>query len=155
ALLAESLPAEAVTVSGDVGDEGDVAEMFAATLARFGRLDAVVVNAGAWPPEDVPLHRMEPAQWAETVRTNLTGAFLCAREYFRYLERARPESASLVLVGSSAALFGEAGHADYAAAKAGMVYGLTRTLKNEIVSLVPRGRVNAVCPAWTRTAMAE
>jgi len=59
-----------------------------------------------------------------------------------------------VLVASTAALFGEAEHADYAAAKAAMAYGLTRSLKNEIVRLAPRGRVNCVCPGWTRTPMA-
>jgi NAD(P)-dependent dehydrogenase (short-subunit alcohol dehydrogenase family) len=60
-----------------------------------------------------------------------------------------------VLIGSTAAKFGEEGHADYAASKAGLVYGLTRTLKNEIVRLVPAGRVNCVCPGWTLTRMTE
>jgi NAD(P)-dependent dehydrogenase (short-subunit alcohol dehydrogenase family) len=64
------------------------------------------------------------------------------------------ESASIILVGSTAAIFGEADHADYSAAKAAMTYGLTRTLKNEIVRLAPRGRVNCVCPGWTDTPMA-
>lgn len=154
-LLAQSLPAETLAVQGDVGDEDDVAKFFARMLDHFGRLDAIVVNAGIWPPEDVPLHRMDVQQWRRTIDTNLTGAFLCAREYMRYLDKARPETASIVFVGSSAAMFGEAGHGDYAASKAGMVYGLTRTLKNEIVSLAPRGRVNAVCPAWTRSPMVE
>jgi 3-oxoacyl-[acyl-carrier protein] reductase len=62
---------------------------------------------------------------------------------------------SLVLVGSTAALFGEAGHADYAAAKAAIAYGFVRSLKNEIVRIAPRGRVNAVCPGWTATPMAR
>jgi 3-oxoacyl-[acyl-carrier protein] reductase len=60
-----------------------------------------------------------------------------------------------VLIGSTAAVFGEAGHADYAAAKAAMAWGLTRTLKNELSRLAPHtqdycgGRVNCVCPGWT------
>jgi 3-oxoacyl-[acyl-carrier protein] reductase len=57
-------------------------------------------------------------------------------------------------VASTAAIFGEADHADYAAAKAGMAFGLTRSLKNEIVRLAPLGRVNCVCPGWTLTPMA-
>jgi len=57
-------------------------------------------------------------------------------------------------VSSTAAVFGEANHADYAAAKAGMAYGLTHSLKNEIVRLAPLGRVNCVCPGWTDTPMA-
>ena len=60
-----------------------------------------------------------------------------------------------VLVGSTAAVFGEAGHADYAAAKAGMTYGLARSLKNEICRLAPRGRVNVVCPFCQRTLPVE
>jgi 3-oxoacyl-[acyl-carrier protein] reductase len=61
----------------------------------------------------------------------------------------------VILIGSTAAIFGEAGHADYAAAKAAMAFGLTRTLKNEIARLAPHtadycgGRVNCVCPGWT------
>src|SRR5581483_3178335 len=60
---------------------------------------------------------------------------------------------SLVLVGSTAGRFGEAGHADYAAAKAAVQAGLLLSLKNEIVRIAPRGRVNAVAPGWTYSPM--
>ena len=60
---------------------------------------------------------------------------------------------SLVLVGSTAGIFGEAGHADYAAAKSAVVYGLMLSLKNEVVRVAPRARVNAVCPGWIKTPM--
>ena len=56
-------------------------------------------------------------------------------------------------VGSTAAVFGEAGHADYAAAKSAIVGGLLLSLKNEIVRIAPGGRVNAVCPGWTVSPM--
>jgi len=56
---------------------------------------------------------------------------------------------NLVFVGSTAALFGEAGHADFAAARSGIVHGLLLSLKNEIVRIAPLGRVNVVCPGWT------
>ncbi len=137
----------------DLTVEQQVDELFAASLNRFGRLDVVVANAGIWPEEDVPIHRMSLERWNRTLAADLTSVFLCARAFFRVLERTRPESAALVIVGSTAAVFGEEGHADYAAAKAAITYGLTRTLKNEIVRLVPRGRVNAVCPGWTMTPM--
>jgi len=153
--LAVALPANAGAVQGDVGKQSDVARMFRDAYKAFGRLDGVVVNAGIWPPDATPIHTMDLAQWNQTIQTNLTGAFLCAREYFRHLKHAQPASASLVFIGSTAARFGEADHADYAASKAGMTYGLTRTLKNEIVKLVPTGRVNAVCPGWTLTRMTE
>jgi 3-oxoacyl-[acyl-carrier protein] reductase len=58
-----------------------------------------------------------------------------------------------VLVGSTAGIFGEAGHADYAAAKSAIIQGLLLSLKNEIVRIAPRGRVNAVCPGWTVSPM--
>ena len=58
-----------------------------------------------------------------------------------------------MLVGSTAGLFGEAGHADYAAAKAAIVSGLLPSLKNEVVRIAPRARVNAVCPGWTESPM--
>ena len=153
--LAQGLPAEALVVRADVGDETQVERMFHDVEEHFGAIDVVVANAGVWPPESTPIHRMTYAQWQSTVTTNLSGTFLCAREYFRYLERGRPEHASLVIVGSSAAIFGEADHADYTASKAGITHGLTKTLKNEIVDLVPLGRVNAVCPGWTLTRMTE
>ena len=60
---------------------------------------------------------------------------------------------SLVLVGSTAGLYGEAGHADYASAKSAIVRGLLLSLKNEIVRIAPLGRVNAVCPGWTVSPM--
>ena len=58
-----------------------------------------------------------------------------------------------MLVGSTAGVFGEAGHADYAAAKSAIVTGLLLSLKNEIVRITPAGRVNAVCPGWTVSPM--
>ena len=60
-----------------------------------------------------------------------------------------------MLIGSTAGIFGEAGHADYAAAKAGLIYGLARSLKNEICRLAPRGRVNVVCPGWMLTPLTQ
>jgi 3-oxoacyl-[acyl-carrier protein] reductase len=58
-----------------------------------------------------------------------------------------------VLVGSTAGVFGEAGHADYAAAKSAMIGGLLLSLKNEVVRVAPAARVNALCPGWTLSPM--
>lgn len=155
---AEQLRAElqvpAVTLPADLRDEGQVEHLFAAALREMQCIDVVVVNAGIWVSETVPLHEMTLAQWRATQDADLTSAFLTCRTFLRHLRDVPRETAAIVLIGSTAALFGEAGHADYATAKAAMVYGLTRTLKNEIVQLAPRGRVNCVCPGWTRTPMA-
>lgn len=152
--LVAELETPAVALGADLRDEGQVDELLRHALERFARLDALVVNAGIWIEEPAPLHRMSLAQWRETLESDLTSAFLTCRAFLRHLESAPRESASIVLVGSTAGLFGEAGHADYAAAKAGLAHGLTLSLKNEIVRLAPRGRVNCVCPGWVATPMA-
>jgi len=143
-----------VAVQTDLRDERQAERMFAEALSAFPRIDVLVVNAGIFKSESVLLHEMTAAQWRETLDADLNSAFLTCRGFLRHLADDPRESAAIVLVGSTAGLFGEAGHADYAAAKAAMVYGLTLSLKNEIVRLAPRGRVNCVCPGWTRTPMA-
>lgn len=149
-------PAESMTVGADLTDERQVERLWAEVQSRFGPVDVVVANAGIWPPEPVPLHRMSAAQWHRTISVDLTAVFFCMREFFRGLERSGgPADAAAVLVGSTAAIFGEAGHADYAAAKGAVVSGLLLSLKNEIVRLAPLGRVNAVCPGWTVTPMTD
>jgi 3-oxoacyl-[acyl-carrier protein] reductase len=155
AALAGELGGGALPLAADLRHEAEVEGLFAGALAACGRLDAVVVNAGIWVEEPVPLHRMSLAQWEATQAADLTSAFLTCRAFLRHLASAPRERASIVLVGSTAALFGEEGHADYSAAKAAMAYGLTLSLKNEIVRLAPRGRVNCVCPGWVETPMSE
>ncbi len=143
-----------VAVQADLREEPQVRELFAKGLEEFARIDTVVVNAGIFTSRSVPLCEMSLSQWRETLDADLTSAFLTCRGFLQHLASDKRESASIVLVASTAAIFGEAGHADYAAAKAAMAYGLTLSLKNEIVRLAPRGRVNCVCPGWTRTPMA-
>ncbi len=150
--LAADLGTEHIPVQADLTDEAAVDRMFAATLAAFGRLDAVVANAGIWVPNEVPLHRMSLAQWQGTFATDLTSIFFTCRGYLRHVAEVARDAASIVMVGSTAALFGEENHADYASSKAALA-GLTLTLKNEIVRLAPRGRVNLVCPGWVATPM--
>lgn len=152
--LAEEFADRCDVVQADLREETQVDALFARVAQAVGRIDAVVVNAGIWNSAPAPLYEMTPAQWRLTLDADLTGAFLTCRAYLRHLAAEPRDEASIVLVGSTAALFGEADHADYAAAKAGLVYGLTLSLKNEIVRLAPRGRVNCVCPGWTDTPMA-
>jgi 3-oxoacyl-[acyl-carrier protein] reductase len=107
--------------------------------------------AGVWPAEDVPLWELPLDRWQSTLAANLTATFLTARAFLR--EVARNGHGSLVLVGSTAGLFGEAGHADYAAAKSAILHGLLLSLKNEVVRVAPAARVNAVAPGWTASPM--
>jgi 3-oxoacyl-[acyl-carrier protein] reductase len=133
-------------VQADLTVEAQVERLF----ESVGSLDVCVAVAGAWPSEDVPLWQLPLERWEATVRVNLIASFLTARGFLRSVERTG--HGSLVLVGSTAGLFGEAGHADYAAAKAGLV-GLLLSAKNEIARIAPRGRVNAVFPGWTESTM--
>ncbi len=153
--LGTSLSTDAVALRADLREETQVDRIFAQSIKAMGNLDGVVVNAGIWPEPDQALHEMSLQRWHATMEADLTSVFLTCRAYMRHVADTRPARASIVLIGSTAAMVGEAGHADYAAAKAAMTYGLTRTLKNEIVGLCAGGRVNCVCPGWTDTPMSS
>jgi 3-oxoacyl-[acyl-carrier protein] reductase len=135
----------------DLGREDEAEALFAQAERALGGLDVCVAVAGAWPEEDVPVWRLPLERWEQTLRENLTVTFLTARGFLRGVERTG--HGSLVLVGSTAGLFGEAGHADYAAAKSALLHGFLLSLKNEIVRVAPLGRVNAVAPGWTESPM--
>ncbi|KAH8999626.1 NAD-P-binding protein [Lactarius hatsudake] len=155
-------------IQADLSHEAQVQALFARPgNTRWGEVEIAVINHGAYPWADVPLKDMPIEQWERTFSDNLTSAFLVAREYLRGLERgvrgAGPkmettgfgDRAAIVFVGSTAGKCGEAMHADYAASKSGIMYGLTLSLKNEIVQVAPRARVNCVAPAWVRTPTAS
>jgi 3-oxoacyl-[acyl-carrier protein] reductase len=145
--------AESIVVAADLTKESQVTKLFARAVNQFGRVDTLAANAGSWETRDVPLHRLPLKQWRTTLDGVLTSTFLCVRDFFRLV--AKQKCGNAVLIGSTAAVFGEAGHADYAAAKAAIAFGLTRTLKNELSRLAPHtrnycgGRINCVCPGWT------
>jgi 3-oxoacyl-[acyl-carrier protein] reductase len=136
-------------VQADLTREEEVDALF----EEVGDVDVCAAVAGVWPQEDRPVWELPLERWEETLRANLTSAFLTARAFLRCV--ARTGRGSLVLVGSTAGVFGEAGHADYAAAKGALSSGFLLSLKNEVVRVAPRARVNCVCPGWTRTPMAR
>jgi 3-oxoacyl-[acyl-carrier protein] reductase len=141
----------APVVGADLRVESEVDELFRRSVEELGGLDVCAAVAGRWPEEDVPVWDLPFDRWEETLRENLTATYLTARGFLR--EVARNGHGSLVLVGSTAGIFGEAGHADYAAAKSAIVHGLLLSMKNEIVRIAPQGRVNAVAPGWTESPM--
>jgi len=132
-------------VGADLTNEDEVARMF----TKAGRLDVCAAVAGVWPSGDVPVSEMPLERWRATLDQNLTSVFLTARGFLAQLEG----DGALVLIGSTAGIFGEAGHADYAAAKSGVLGGLLLSLKNEVVRRSPGVRVNAVAPGWTESPM--
>ncbi len=153
--LSQELPVDCTTHKADLTNPEETKKMFNKIKNNLGTPEVLVANAGIWPQEEEPIQDMSLDRWQSTITTDQTSVFLCCREFFRILQNSDLARASLVMVGSTAAVFGEENHADYSAAKAAITYGLTRSLKNEIVRIAPEGRVNAVCPGWTKTDMAK
>jgi 3-oxoacyl-[acyl-carrier protein] reductase len=135
----------AMLVGADLTRENEVERLF----AEAGTLDICAAVAGAWPSEDLPVWQLPLERWRATVDANLTATFLTARAFLAQLDG----DGALILVGSTAGIFGEAGHADYAAAKSAILGGLLLSLKNEAVWKSPAARVNAVAPGWTESPM--
>jgi len=151
---AEALVAEiggAAILNADLTVESDVDALFEGARDALGRVDVCAAVAGVWPSEDRPVWDLPLDRWQATLDANLTASFLTARAFLREVEQ--NGAGSLVLVGSTAGLFGEAGHADYAAAKSAILVGLLLSLKNEVTRIAPHARVNAVAPGWTESPM--
>jgi 3-oxoacyl-[acyl-carrier protein] reductase len=150
---ARALAAElggAPVAQADLTVEADAERLFAEARDALGAVEVCAAVAGVYPAADVPVWELPLDRFERTLRENLTATFLTARAFLGGLETG---PAALVLVGSTAGRFGEAGHADYAAAKAGIQGGLLLSLKNEAARLGPGVRVNAVAPGWTVSPM--
>jgi NAD(P)-dependent dehydrogenase (short-subunit alcohol dehydrogenase family) len=140
------LGAEAIAAVGDVSAQEYIDELGQRVSAVFGRVDALVNNAGISLLR--PAEETTPEQWRRVLEVNLTGPFLLCRAFGRMMLAAG--SGAIVNVASIAGLRGVADRAAYSASKHGLV-GLTRTLAAEWGG---RGvRVNAVCPGWVKTGM--
>ena len=153
--LATESEGRAKAFQADLTQEAEVERLFGDIESELGPVECVIANAGIWPAQNVPIHEMTLTQWNKTLAVDLTSVFLTMRRFFIGVRNFELKDPSAVLIGSTAAVFGEAGHVDYAAAKAGISYGMLQTLKNEISQLTRSGRVNAVCPGWVMTPMAE
>lgn len=142
-----------VPLQADLTNENETDALVPAAVEALGRLDVLVANAGAWPQADEPVWEMSLERWRATTAANLDSVFLSCRAFLRHV--ATTGVGSIVIVSSTAGIFGEAGHADYAAAKGALASGFLKSLKNEITRIAPLGRVNVVCPGWTLTEMAR
>lgn len=136
----------ALGVACDVTRESDVRAVYDAAVARFGRVDILINNAGF--VESAPFVRLEAPLWDRTLAVNLTGPYLCMRAVLpAMIERRRGR---IVNISSTAGRVGYPYTAAYCAAKHG-VLGLTRSVALEVAS---KGvTVNAVCPGWVDTDM--
>jgi NAD(P)-dependent dehydrogenase (short-subunit alcohol dehydrogenase family) len=136
------------TVHVDVSDEASVETAFDRAVASLGEVAILVNNAGQ--AESVPFQETTLELWNRTLAVNMTGAFLCSRRVVPGMVAAG--RGRIVNIGSTAALRGVARVAAYSASKHGLI-GLTRSLALE---LAKKGvTVNAVCPAYTASDMAE
>src|SRR4029077_9125347 len=121
--------------------ETQVAALFEEVREQLGGVDVCAAVAGVWPSADEPVWELALERWEATLRANLTATFLTSRAFLREVER--NGHGSLVLVGSTAGRFGEAGHGGYAAAEAPSHGGPPLCPKNEILRVAAGGRVNA------------
>ena len=147
----EDAGGSALAIQADVSNEADVERMFAWLDQRFGRLDALINNAGILARQ-MRVDQMDAARISRILATNVTGSFLCAREAVRRMStRYGGQGGSIVNISSRAAVLGAAGeYVDYAASKAaldGLTIGLSREVASEKI------RVNGVRPGLIHTEM--
>ena len=133
----------------DLRNPDQVGALFDSVIHRLGGIDICVAAAGYYDPAAAPSWEMDPLEFSAAIDANLTTAFLTARTFLGHA--ARTGRGSLVFLGSTAGVFGEARHAGYAAAKAPLTSGLLMTLKNEAALIGDGVRVNTVAPGWTVT----
>lgn len=132
----------------DVSDKEDVAKNIAEIVAKYGRIDVLVNNAGI--TRDGLFIRMTNENWDAVINTNLSSAFYVSNPVVKVMMKQR--SGSIINMSSVVGLYGNAGQANYSAAKAGMI-GLTKTLAKELGS---RGiTVNAIAPGFINTDMTK
>src|SRR3712207_5330000 len=138
--------AECALFKGDVSSPGEVEVLFKGVGDAFGRVDILVNNAGI--TRDNLIMRMKEEEFDEVLRTNLKGTYLCTRAALRPMVRAR--WGRIVNVSSVVGLVGNAGQANYAASKAGII-GFTKSVAREVAQ---RGiTVNAVAPGYVETEL--
>ena len=139
---------EALAVRMDVADAEQVKSGFKQAVVRFGKLDILVNNAAI--ARDGLAVRMKPEDWEAVLRTNLTGAHLCLQQALGVMLRQR--FGRIINVASVVAETGNAGQANYVAAKAGLI-GLTKAIAVEVASR--NITVNAVAPGFIATPLTD
>ncbi len=146
--VAAEMGNNAVGIKADVSKLPDIEELFEKTRQHFGRVDVVVNNAGI--TRDTLIVRMEEKEWDQVLDINLKGAFLVTKVAAKVMMKQR--YGRIVNISSVIGLKGNAGQANYAASKAGLI-GLTLSAAKELAS---RGvTVNAIAPGFIKTEMTD
>ncbi|MBP3038309.1 3-oxoacyl-[acyl-carrier-protein] reductase [Bacillaceae bacterium Marseille-Q3522] len=139
---------KAIAVRCDVSSSESVAVMVKETVSQFGKIDILVNNAGI--TRDNLLMRMKEADWDAVINTNLKGVFLCTKAVTRQMMKQR--SGRIINISSIVGVSGNAGQANYVAAKAGVI-GLTKTTAKELAAR--NITVNAIAPGFISTEMTD
>ena len=139
---------ECIVVQADVRRSQDVQRLVDETLRAFGKVDILVNNAGV--TRDELLLRMSEREWDEVMETNLRAAFLCTRAVMRPMVRQR--WGRIINVGSAAGIVGNAGQANYAASKGGLI-GFTKAVAREVASRSITA--NVIAPGFVETEATE
>jgi len=143
-----ALNRQALVVTADVSSSEDVARLIETAAGHFGRIDILVNNAGV--TRDQLLMRMSDEDWDTVLNIDLKSAFLCTRSVLRHMVRQR--WGRIISIASVVGITGNAGQANYASAKAGVI-GLTKSIAKEVGS---RGiTANAIAPGFIETKMSE
>lgn len=142
----EAMGRKAIVIQADISSHEKSAEMIDQVVKEFGRIDILVNNAGI--TRDGLLMRMKEEDWDAVLTTNLKGVFNCTKSAVKYMMKQK--SGKIVSISSVVGLMGNAGQANYAAAKAGVI-GFTKAVAKEVAA---RGiNVNAVAPGFIKTDM--
>jgi len=139
---------KAIAVQANVADNESVQNLMKTALDEFGSIDILVNNAGI--TRDNLLMRMKEDEWDDVIETNLKGVFLCTKAVTRQMMKQR--SGRIINIASVVGVTGNAGQANYTAAKAGVI-GLTKTTARELASR--NILVNAVAPGFITTEMTD
>jgi 3-oxoacyl-[acyl-carrier protein] reductase len=144
----KNLNRQAMAIMADVSSSTDVSKMMETAIAAYGKVDILINNAGI--TRDQLTMKMTDEEWDKVLAIDLKSVFLCTRAVLRPMLKQR--SGRIISMSSVVGIIGNAGQANYAAAKAGII-GFTKTIAKEVAS---RGiTVNAVAPGFIDTPMTQ
>ncbi len=140
--------------------EASIADAFASASVHFGPPCILVANAGITDESTHPcIWEIDAEKYDKVHQTNVRGTFLTVKQFLLNVKKHQEESGkelenvAIVVTGSETGVFGQEGHVEYAGGKAGLQYGFVKTVKNEIVRLNSKARINAVAPGWINTPL--